>query len=319
MRTKLFLFTIGLFFLAIIFSPKEIFACESCTIPNLGRNRGTVTTESKDKKLFFKYLYEQQDWDEIPASEAHKLHEDGHHVHDKTKEEFHHFSLGGKLADQFTVYTDIPYVIRNSIEIEVHARLGANEKSEGWGDLFLFGDYAFFKEENKSGSFVGGIKFPTGSTDEVNSAGDKFELELQPGTGSFDYAAGGVYKQQMNRVDVLANMAYVFKTEGARDFEFGDLFSASLFVDYLLNPESEMFNTKIGIDTNFQYERKQSKNAGTVPDSGGTTLLLGPALNVGATRDIAVFSSFMFPVYQNLGGVHQELDYTWTAGGKIAW
>jgi hypothetical protein len=153
----------------------------------------------------------------------------------------------------------------------------------------------------------------------VNYAGDKFELELQPGTGSFDYVAGGVYKQQINRVDLLANMVYVLKTEGARDFEFGDLFSTSLFVDYLLNPESKMFNTKIGIDANLQYEQKQKHNGGKVSDSGGTTFLLGPALNIGATENITMFSSIMFPVYQDLGGVHQKLDYAWTVGGKLSW
>lgn len=319
MRIKLFLFTVGLFVMAFIASSKEALACEACTIPNLGRNRGTATTESKDKRWFFKYLFEQQKWEKLDIQKAHELHENGHDIHAKTTQDFHHFSLGNHLTEKFTVFTEVPYIIRRSKEIEDGTILGSNQKSEGWGDLFLFGDYAFFKEENKSGSFVGGIKFPTGSADEMNSAGDKFELELQPGTGSFDYVAGGAYQQQMNRIDLLANMVYVFKTEGARDFEFGDLFSTSLFVDYLFNPESKMFNTKVGINANFQYEQKQRHNGSKVPDSGGMTLLLGPALNIGATQDIAIFSSLMFPVYQNLGGVHQELDYTWTLGGKLNW
>jgi hypothetical protein len=319
MRIKSFLFVVGIFFLTIIVFPQETFACESCTIPNLGRNRGAVTTESKDKKWFFKYLFEQQEWEKLDIQAAHELHEDGRDIHVKTTQDFHHFSLGNHVTENLTVFTEIPYVIRRSKEIEDATILGSNQKSEGWGDLFLFGDYAFFKENNKSASFVGGVKFPTGSTNRLNSVGDKFELELQPGTGSVDYVTGGVYKQQMNRVELLANMVYVFKTEGARDFKFGDLFSTSLFVDYLINPDSKMFNTKVGIDANLQYEQKQKDNGSKVSDSGGTTILLGPALTIGATRDIAIFSSVMFPVYQNLGGVHQELDYTWTLGAKLNW
>ena len=317
MRIKLFLFALGVFLLTIIALSKEIFACESCTIPNLGRDRGTVTTESKNKKWFFKYLFEQQKWEKLDIQAAHELHEEGHDIHVKTTQDFHHFSLGGHLTEEFTVFTEIPYVIRRSKEVEDGTILGFNQESEGWGDLFLFGDYAFFKEEEKTASFVGGVKFPTGSTDEVNSVGDKFGLELQPGTGSFDYVVGGVYKQQMDRIDLLANAVYVFKTEGARDFEFGDIFSTSIFVDYLLNPESKMFNTKIGIDVNLQYEQKQRHNGSKVPDSGGTILLLGPALNIGATEDITMLSSIMFPVYQDLGGVHQELDFTWTLAGVL--
>ena len=75
-------------------SAKKIFACEACTISNLGRHQGTVVSESRDKKWFFKYLFEQQAWETIPAEEAHELHHEGHDVHDKTREDFHHFIFG---------------------------------------------------------------------------------------------------------------------------------------------------------------------------------------------------------------------------------
>ena len=319
MRIKLFLFIIGLFFLSVIASSKEAFACEVCTIPNLGRHEGITVKESKGKKWFFKYLYEQQDWDEIPASEAHELHEGGHHVHDKTKEEFHHFSLGGRLTDQFTVYSDIPYVIRHSIEIEDHDRLGANEKSEGIGDLNIISDYRFFKNDQSSAGFVGGVKFPTGETEEKNSAGTRFGPELQPGTGSYDYIIGGVYQQQKDRLKLLGNLAYVFKTEGDQDYEFGDLLSTSLFIDYLINPDSQSFKTEIGVNANLQYEQKHENRGSSVKDSGGTTLLLGPLVSVEAIPNVSIFGSVLFPVHQDLGGVHQELDFSWTAGGKISW
>jgi hypothetical protein len=318
MRIRLVLFIIVFFFLAFLVASKEVSACEACTIPNLGRHEGITVSESKDKKWFFKYLYEQQDWDEIPASEAHELHEDGHHIHDKTKEEFHHFSLGGKLTDQLTVYTDIPYVIRNSIEIEDHDRLGANEKSEGIGDLNVIGDYRFFQDDQSSAGFVGGVKFPTGETDEKNSAGTRFEPELQPGTGSYDYILGGIYQYQKDRFKFLGNLAYVFKTEGDQDYEFGDLLSSSLFFDYLINPNSRSFKTEIGLNANFQHEQKHEDHGSSVKDSGGTTFLLGPLVSIEAMPNTSLFGSILFPVHQDLGGVHQELDYTWTAGGKLA-
>ena len=42
-----------------------------------------------------------------------------------------------------------------------------------------------------------------------------------------------------------------------------------------------------------------------------------PAVVVEGSKNISVFSSFHTPVMQNLGGVHQELDFAWTAGGKV--
>lgn len=317
MRSKIFLFAAGVFFLTTIASSKEVFACESCTIPDLGRNRGTTISESKDKKWFFKYLYEQQDWNEMPAAEAHELHEAGRHFHDKTREEFYHFSAGGHFADQFAVYTDIPYVIRESVEIEDHDRLGEREESSGWGDLHLIGDYRMFRDDRRSFGLAGGFKFPAGATEELNSVGTKFEPELQPGTGSVDYILGGIYEYRHDRVKFLGNVAYVFKTEGARDYRFGDLSSASLFVDYLLNPESASLKTEVGLNANVQYEQKHEDGGADVEDSGGTTLFLGPLVSVAANSDVSISGSALFPVYQDLGGVHQELDFAWTLAGMV--
>lgn len=311
---NIFIIVIVLF---LSLSAREAAACEYCTIPHLGRDTAKTIAESKDKKWFIKYLYEQQNWKEIPVEEAHELHEDGYDVHDKTKEDFHHFSAGGDVSEQFTLYADIPYIVRNSLEIEDDTRLGVKEQSKGWGDLTVIGNYHFLKQDNQDLSLAGGIKFPTGLTNEKNSVGERFEPELQPGTGSYDYIVGGVYNTQIDRLHFLANIAYVFKTEGDQDYRFGDLLSTSFFVDYLINSNSEILKTKIGINSNYQYEKKHKDNGDKVNDSGGNTIFLGPTLSMNTTENSSIFASILFPVYQRLGGAHQEVEYTWTAGGKI--
>ena len=55
------------------------------------------------------------------------------------------------------------------------------------------------------------------------------------------------------------------------------------------------------------YEDKQIDRGEKVTDSGGTTLFLGPALTVKANDNVSVFGNVLFPVHQNLGGVHQEI------------
>lgn len=319
MNVRSFLLTVGFLFFTFSILSKEASACATCTIPNLGWQQGVTISESKDNKWFFKYLYEQQNWNEIPASEAHELHEAGHHLHDKTKEEFHHFSLGVKLSNQFTVYADIPYLFRNSIQIEDHDRLGANEKSEGISDLNILGDYRFFVNDESSVGVVAGVKFPTGKTDEKNSLGRRFEPELQPGTGSYDYILGGVYQYQKDRFNLLGNLAYVFKNEGDQNYEFGDLISASLLIDYLINPGSQSFKSEIGLKVNLQHEQRDENRGSSLKDSGGTTLLLGPLVLIEAMPNASLFASILFPAHQDLGGVHQELELIWTIGGKISW
>ena len=88
-----------LFFVTILFMclecfQKNIFACDSGLCTLLGR-RDTVANDAKElKRIFFDFMFEQQNWDEIPIDDAHELHRQGHHVHDKTHEEFYHFQAG---------------------------------------------------------------------------------------------------------------------------------------------------------------------------------------------------------------------------------
>src|SRR3989338_4276857 len=306
-----------IFFSILFLNVSEIFACESCTIPRLGREKKFSSQESSQQKWFAEYLYEEQNWDEMEARAAHQLHHQGRHFHDKTVEQFQHVMAGYHPTADWTVFTEIPYVTRHSIEIDSHAALGSSQTSQGLGDLSLVGHYRFWKKDAASLGAVAGIKFPTGFTGERNSIGSKFEPEMQPGSGSFDYITGAVYQKGFGRVGLLGNVAYVFKTPGGQDFEFGDLFSTSLLLDYALNPQSKFFKTKIGLDLNLQHEQRQEDKGATVADSGGKTLLLGPAVVVEGSKNISVFSSFHTPVMQNLGGVHQELDFAWTAGGKV--
>lgn len=172
-------------------SSTQLFACESCTIPRLGRDSQGLQTSSKDQKWVFKYLYEEQNWKEIPAGEAHALHHDGHHVHDKTEDSLYHFSLGRRLTEKFTLSAEIPYAIKRSIEIDSHARLGRLERSEGWGDLHVFGDYEFLRDDNRTAGVLGGVKFPTGMTGERNSGGGNSSRSCSPARGRSIMSSAG--------------------------------------------------------------------------------------------------------------------------------
>lgn len=295
---------------------KAVLACEICTIPRLGRQEKLVATEDSDSKWFFEFLAEEQNWDEWEPTEAHLLHEDGHDVHNKTSEYFYHFTLGRALNKNVAITVEIPYIIRKSLGV-ADGKVGNKDKSEGVGDLNLMASYRAIKKDNSAVSIVGGVKFPTGETDDKDLAGDKFEPELQPGSGSYDFLLGGIFEHQIDRVIVKGNVTYSFKNEGDQNFEFGDLFSTSLFVDYILNPDSKSFRTKAGIDINYQYAQKDEANGVKDLDSGGRTIFVGPTLTVDASNNISFFANVLFPALQNLGGVHQEMDYVWTVGGKI--
>ncbi len=296
---------------------RAAYACSTCTIGQLGKEGAVTSAESQDKKWYFEYLFEQQNWDKMDARDAHNLHHAGHHFHDKTIEDMHHFKMGGHVTEDLNVFVDFPYVVRRSLEVDDHDILGSKQESKGLGDLHLIGDHRFWHDDAQALSAIAGIKFPSGSTEEKNSAGTLFEPELQPGTGSYDYILGGAYKVQGDRASAVANTSYVWTTRGEQEFEAGDVFTLSLAADYLVNPQARYFKTRAGIDAVFQNEQKQQEDGVETDDSGGQTLLSGPIIKVEGNPNLGLSGSLLFPVYQHLGGVHQELDLTWTLAGEL--
>lgn len=316
MLGKIFL----LLFFIVSFPMKgtDLFACDTCgcTLARVGSETHKPETLHR---WFVDFTFEQQNWDEIPPDQAHELHHEGHHVHDKTTEEFYHFGTGTHPNERMTVFAQIPYVVRGSLEIHEHETLGQKEHAEGLGDLKLTGIYRFLKENENFLGIVAGVKFPTGETEETNSHGELFEPEFQPGSGSFDYIVGVAFGYEWSLISFRGNGLYFFKTEGDQDFEFGDLFTSYIFIHYLLNSQSERLKVRPGIDMNFQIEEKQEEEGIEIDDSGGTTLFIGPALTVEVNDHIKLLGNVLFPAYQNLGGRHQEVDFIWNLSLRLLW
>lgn len=307
-----------LFFLfSFLFLIQNLWACDSCG-STFARISSDGKLSSQDSPPFFDFTVEQQVWHQRDIALAHSLHHQGHDSHDKLREEFYHFAVGGNLGERVSLLAVLPYVVRHFLEVDNHAILGHRQRTEGLGDLSLTGVVKILKEKNGFLGPVAGIKLPTGGTTEKNEAGEKVEPELQPGSGSIDPILGAAFQYTWKRFQINGNALYTIRTRGAQGFEFGNLFSTYVYVDYLLNPQSKYLNTKIGLDTTLQNDQKQRSRSGPVADSGGTTWLLGPQISIQGNKHISVFGNILFPIYQNLGGIHQLVQYVWNAGVKVS-
>ncbi len=309
----------------LLLQANQVFACDSCGC-SLARINAEGKFDQIEKPVFFDFTFEQQVWHKRDVQLARELGEEGHDTHDKTTEEFYHFGLGSNFGERISLLAELPYIVRHDLNVgpldpddpDAVDHLGERRTSQGFGDLNLTG---IFKVLKKGNNFIGplaGIKFPTGVTDNKTPEGEKFEPEMQPGSGSFDPSMGTAFQYRIQRVIFHGNAIYTIRTRGAQDFRFGNLFSSYIFVDYLLNPKSKYFQSKIGIDASLQNEQKQKSRKGRAADSGGTTLLLGPEFSIGGNGYISVFGNFLFPAIQNLGGVHQHVQFVWNAGVKIS-
>jgi hypothetical protein len=301
-----------IFSISLTFITKLSEACEFCTIAYMGKKEAQ---SEQDSRFTTKVFYEDQDWDEIPAADAHALHHQGHDAHDKQDEQITHTLLGFQATKRLSFDLDIPYVVRHYIEIDSHARLGKNETSHGLGDITLTGDYEFFQKADRSLGVMAGVKFPSGSTSENDSGGARIEPELQPGTGSYDYLFGLNGAIHPGTMDYSASAVYIYKTEGAQDFRHGDLFSVSLYAGKRLQLKDHML-LKWGVLLNNQLENKQEADGELVKDSGGYTMLIGPHVELSYSLATVEFS-YLAPAVQELGGVHQELKGIWTGAMSV--
>ncbi|PIQ83250.1 MAG: hypothetical protein COV75_08440 [Candidatus Omnitrophica bacterium CG11_big_fil_rev_8_21_14_0_20_63_9] len=313
--------------LGIAYAP-QVSACDACSCPfnakrQHGRSAGaTVLTPSAN--MLGKghgtvgFLFEQQRYNAIPARDAHTLHHDGRDVHGKNHEELYHVSAGYGVTDRFDVFVVAPVVSRTSIQIDSHSALGRGERSDGLGDLRVVGKYRFWEDGVDAAALLG-VKTPTGETSDRDQAGAKFEAEQQPGSGSWDVTAGVAASRSFWRQVTLASaFQYTYRGEGAQDHKAGDVFRWDLGTSYALRPIGSHPNLSVVLELHSQWaQQDRSRGQRKVFDSGGTTVLLSPGVAADLTESVSAFLAVPVPVYQNLGGEHEELKYELLAG--VSW
>ena len=261
------------------------------------------------------FMFEHQRYDKLGAAQAHALHHQGHDVHGKNHEEYYNINLGYGLLDSLDFYLSTPLVSKTSFEVHEHAALGRGERASGFGDMRLVAKYRFWSR-GVDAALLLGLKAPTGKTSNKNQSGEKFEPELQPGSGGWDFNTGlAVSRSFRKRLSLASAFQYTYRGEGGQAFNPGDLFRYDLGVSYALKPLGTAPNLSLVLELHNQWaSRDASRESDKVLDSGGTTVLLNPGLTAELTENLSAFCSMPVPVYQNLGGAHEELRYEVLAG-----
>ena len=117
------------------------------------------------------------------------MHDDGHEIHGKDHEEFYNISLGYGLLKNLDLFLISPIVSKTSIEVESDETLGEKDRATGFGDLRLVGKYRVW-QDGVDAALLLGVKAPTGNIGKTKPSGDKFGIEQQPGSGSWDLTSG---------------------------------------------------------------------------------------------------------------------------------
>ena len=305
------------------------FACETCGCAFNARRSSkssaggsmittpTATTLGRGHSSLG-FLFESQRFNSIPADDAHALHEDGHEIHGKDHEEFYNVSVGYGLLDNLDLFVVAPIVSKTSIEVESHETLGEKDRATGFGDLRLVGKYRFW-QKGADAALLLGVKTPTGATGEKKPSGDKFGIEQQPGSGSWDLTTGlAVSRCLGSHVLAASAIQYTTRGEGGQEEKLGDMFHLNAGISYTLKPFGTRPNLSAVLELHNEWAlRDHSREQEKIWDSGGTTILLSPGLSAELTENLSAFWAMPIPIYQNLGGQHEELQYEIITG--ITW
>jgi hypothetical protein len=194
-----------------------------------------------------------------------------------------------------------------------------------FGDMQVTARYLLLQPETPlrpAFSLLVGMKLPTGRTGVKNGAGEKAELTLQPGNGSWDGIVGFSYVQNFSAWTLrhAASLLPVFATAIGRfpvgTGKFGYRPGGEMFLNVgLAYPLLRKFDVLAQV--NFHYrDRDEVGHAPGVEheDLGRETLFLSPGLRYHLTDQLAVYALMQFAVYRRVNGIQLTSDWNFTSG-----
>lgn len=306
-------------------------------------------------------VYERMDIDPLSdaalaegAAHAAEHGEDHAHVHslDSITSPSLNFAYG--LTDDITLSVRLPYVTRRgireghvhgheeggghhgeggeeqAIEAEVHNRGGTS----GIGDLSLLGQWRFLNggAAGIEAALLGGLKAPTGSTDEDDRSGERFDAEFQPGSGSWDGMVGLALTKRAGKWSFDASLLYTIVTEGTQDTDLGDRLHYGAAVSYRLSGSaggtvhvhsdgSQHVHQEAAagpaldaiLELNGEWHDKQEISGETDPNTGGHVLYVSPGVRLSMDKWSA-FASVGIPIVNDMNGLQAEPDWRLVSG-----
>jgi len=259
-----------------------VMACDLCSIYSATQARGEVGEGlySGLAEQFSHFATVQVDGRKV-SNEA------GQYLDSSISQLFAGYNLNNRFGVQF----NLPVIYRSFKRPEGFEINRGTES--GIGDVSLIGNFLAYRTLTENFTFswsvLGGIKFPTGSTDRIKEEFNEVEVpgapesgihghDLTLGTGSFDGIVGTGIFTRWRRLFLTANAQYAIRSKGDFDYRFANDLTWSgvpgvylaLSHEYTLALQAVVSGEHKGTDT-FQ--------GASADDTGVTAVYLGPYLN----------------------------------------
>jgi len=188
---------------------------------------------------------------------------------------------GYNFSDRIALQFNLPVIYRS------YGYMGQHESESGIGDVSLMGNFRLL--ERQSGNFtfswtaLGGLKFPTGDSTQLNPANEDFAPgigghDLTLGSGSYDGVVGTGFFARWKRLFLTGAMQYAIRSEGDFNYQFANDWTwfGGPGIYLLLGDEHSL-----SLQAVVSGESKGQDTIGGVPtdDTAITAVYLGPQIN----------------------------------------
>jgi len=219
--------------------------------------------------------------------------------------------IGYGITNNLTISINIPYEQVNNIR-EAHSdepdEIHQHGDAKGFGDMTIMAHYRFMKTDDKlEAALLGGLKIPTGKTNDRDIHGETFEAEFLPGSGAWSPIFGFAATKKIGRVSLDANLQYTIRNGGTQVTNLGDLFNYNAAISY--RAVDGDFAWDLILEANGEWKEKQKTRGTWDGNSGGHMIFISPGTRLVVGKKMSAFLSVGIPVLQDLNGIQDDTNY----------
>ena len=232
------------------------------------------------------------------------------------------FILGYQFNERFGVQLNLPYIHRTFARPD---GLAIDKGTvAGLGDISLLGHYRAWQHLSEKTIFawdlIGGVKFPTGSTDRLKEELNEMEPEpgapqsgihghdLTLGSGSYDGIVGTAFFARWQRLFTTGGLQYTIRSLGEIDYRFAnDLTWSFKPGGYLWLADNGTLGLQLAVTG--EDKGKDSLAGVTAEDTGITSVFVGPELSFTWKENLSAELGAEFPVVNDNTALQIVPDY----------
>jgi hypothetical protein len=239
------------------------------------------------------------------------------------------------ITNTLTISASLPFVRQDDIREGEHSHghghsvvnSVANRGSvSGVGDITVAAKYRLLGGDKAGAAMIAGIKAPTGSTRKRDTAGDRFETEHQPGSGSWDALVGAAAGTPLGALQIDGSLMYQLSGKGAMRTRLGDRLVTGLALSRRFGGSDDHHTAGADSDPHghsswdvlaeltAEWEGRQKVNGVVDRHSGGKAVYLSPAIRLNTASNWSVTGQIGVPVLQRIRSSHPDVSYRLSFG-----